>query len=300
MKDPYLLHLFSAMPNASPFDINMAFEAEFDSVIPYTSVSLEHITGLTQDTVFSRGPEGVKRTAIFIGGRELMLAMDMLDAAKAAMVPPFQVSVMADPSGAVTTAAALVALVEQAAGKYFPDGLNGRKLYVFGGTGPVGVCAGLIAAQAGAEVFLVSHLGLNDARAVVDRHNHHFMSAMHPADGQGFDRICEIIDDAELILCTAKAGIRVLGANLVARAEARVFADVNAVPPSGIEGVGVHDRMEPIDPSKHGAVGIGALAIGDVKYKVHTRLLRRLCSGEEPIFVGYREAFECAREVLAD
>ena len=40
--------------------------------------------------------------------------MDMLDAAKQAMVPPyFEISVMADPSGAFTTAAGMIAVVEK-------------------------------------------------------------------------------------------------------------------------------------------------------------------------------------------
>lgn len=82
-------------------------------VVPYCGVTLDEITGLTQDAIFSRGPKGVKATGIFIGGRDVMLAADMLDAARKAMVPPFEVSVIADPSGSYTTAAALVACVEQ-------------------------------------------------------------------------------------------------------------------------------------------------------------------------------------------
>ena len=95
MKDPYLLHIFNPTKNVSPFDVNMAYEAEFDGVIPYTSVTLEEIHALTQDTIFSRGPAGAKRTGIFIGGREFGLAMDMLSRARSAMVPPFEVSVFA-------------------------------------------------------------------------------------------------------------------------------------------------------------------------------------------------------------
>ena len=112
MKDPYLLHMFNPTKNVSPFDVNMAYEAEFDGVIPYSEVALEDIHALTQDTIFSRGKKGVKRTGIFIGGREFGLAIDMLNRAKTAMVPPFEVSVFADPSGAITTAAALMACVE--------------------------------------------------------------------------------------------------------------------------------------------------------------------------------------------
>ena len=106
-----IIHMFDPMQHNSPFDINMALDAGYDVLMPYSNVELDQIAGLTQDTIFSRGPKGVKQTSIFIGGRDIGLAMDMLDVAKKAMVPPFEVSVFADPSGAFTTAAALVACV---------------------------------------------------------------------------------------------------------------------------------------------------------------------------------------------
>ena len=65
MKDPYLLHIFNPTKNVSPFDVNMAYEAEFDGVIPYADVTLGEVHSLTQDTIFSRGPKGVRRTGTF-------------------------------------------------------------------------------------------------------------------------------------------------------------------------------------------------------------------------------------------
>ena len=114
MEKRSILHMLDPMPNNSPFDINMAMDAGFDVLMPYSNVKLDSVYGLTQDAIFSRSPSGIKRTGLFIGGRDLGLAMDMLEASKQAMVPPFEVSVFADPSGAFTTAAALVASVEHA------------------------------------------------------------------------------------------------------------------------------------------------------------------------------------------
>ena len=110
---PYILHMFTPTPQMSPFDVNMAADAGYQIVVPYCNVDEDSVVQLTQDAIFSRGPKGVSRTGIFIGGRDVMLAADMLDRARQAMVPPFEVSVFADPSGAYTTAAALVALVER-------------------------------------------------------------------------------------------------------------------------------------------------------------------------------------------
>src|SRR4051794_16530304 len=147
-----ILHFITPLKNVSPFDVNMAVDAGFDVVVPYTDVDLKEVSGLIQDAIFSRAPEDGKRTAILIGGRDPMLALDMLDAAKKAMVPPwFEVSVLADPSGAFTTAAGMIAVVEKQL-KAAERELDGARVAVFGATGPVGGIAGLIAAQAGAKV----------------------------------------------------------------------------------------------------------------------------------------------------
>jgi methylene-tetrahydromethanopterin dehydrogenase len=113
MEAPYILHMLSPLRHASPFDINMALDAGFQAVIPYTGVEPSDVRGLVQDAIFSRGPKGAKRTCMFIGGKNAIQALDMLEAARKSMVPPFAISVFADPAGSFTTAAALVAKVEK-------------------------------------------------------------------------------------------------------------------------------------------------------------------------------------------
>ena len=134
MERSYILHMFTPGKQMSPFDINMAVDAGYQVVVPYCGVTLDEITGLTQDAIFSRGPKGVKATGIFIGGRDVMLAADMLDAARKAMVPPFEVSVIADPSGSYTTAAALVACVEQLLRSAHGTDFAGKEVLILGGT----------------------------------------------------------------------------------------------------------------------------------------------------------------------
>jgi len=97
MEKPYILHMFTTEKNLSPFDVNMALDAGWTSAIPYLQVEASEIQGLVQDAIFSRGPAGVKRTGIFIGGRDAKLAADMVRTAQKSMVPPFEVSVFADP-----------------------------------------------------------------------------------------------------------------------------------------------------------------------------------------------------------
>ncbi len=301
MDHPYLLHIFSPTKYVSPFDINMAYEAQFDDVIPYCNVELDEVHGLTQDTIFSRSPEGVKRTGIFIGGREFGLSLEMLAAARAAMVPPFEVSVMADPSGAITTAAAMVALAGHWLARAGGD-LDGSRVCVFGGTGPVGMCVALLAARAGAQAAIVSHQGLGAAQLVADRMTRDFGARIHGLDGSSSEAVAQWLGDIDIAFSAAKAGVRVVErAQLDTAAALKVVADANAVPPSGIEGVDANDRGEPLTVGDGGtAYALGALAIGDIKYRVHTSLLRQMYSAAEPVYLGCDEAYATACKVVAE
>src|SRR5262245_8349112 len=159
MERPYVLHMFTPGAHMSPFDVNMAADAGYQVITPYNGVGLEAISGLTQDAIFSRGPKGAARTGIFIAGRDVVLAADMLERARKAMVPPFVVSLFADPSGAYTTAAALVASVEAALRRQGAAGLENRRVLLLGGTGPVGRIAAVLCAQCGATAVVASHKG---------------------------------------------------------------------------------------------------------------------------------------------
>ena len=73
---------------------------------------------------------------------------------------------------------------------------------------------------------------------------------------------------------------------------------MNAVPPSGIAGLDPFDNGQEIANSPSGAVAVGALAIGNVKYQTQNRLLKKMINSEEPLFLHFEHAFEVAREVI--
>ena len=101
MARPAILHMISPQKHVSPFDVNMAADAGFEVIATYGEVGPKDVAGLVQDMIFSRAPKDARRTALFIGGRDAGLALDMLKAAKKAMMPPFAISVFADPSGSL-------------------------------------------------------------------------------------------------------------------------------------------------------------------------------------------------------
>jgi methylene-tetrahydromethanopterin dehydrogenase len=299
MERPRILHMFTPGRQMSPFDINMAADAGYQIVVPYCDVGLEQITGLTQDTIFSRGPKGVARTGIFIGGRDVHLAADMLERARTSMVKPFVVSLMADPSGAFTTAAAMVASVEAALQRQHAHGLQGQRVVILGGTGPVGRIAAVIAAQAGAEVHLSSRNGIDAAQQAADETGKRFGVQLHGRSGGDPDAVRRSIADADVLLACAAAGVQVVDAEALAAAtRLKVAADVNAVPPEGIAGVGVMDDAKPLAGTQ--ALAIGALAVGNVKYQTQHRLLVQMCEADKAQVLGFAEAFAVARAFLAE
>jgi methylene-tetrahydromethanopterin dehydrogenase len=299
MERQYILHMFTPGKQMSPFDINMAVDAGYQVVVPYCGVTAGEIRGLTQDAIFSRGPKGVKATGIFIGGRDVLLAADMLETARKAMVPPFQVSVMADPSGSYTTAAALVACVEQQLKRVHGTDLADKRVLILGGSGTVGRIAGVLAAGLGARVTLGHHRDGAIAEEAARATGARFECQLQGTDASSPAARRAALAEADVLLATAAAGVQVVSAEERAGAtRLLVAADVNAVPPEGIAGVGVMDDGKALPEGR--AVGIGALAVGNVKYQVEHRLLAAMRGADKPVYFGFREAFAMAREVVAE
>jgi methylene-tetrahydromethanopterin dehydrogenase len=296
MEAPYILHMLSPLKHVSPFDVNMALDAGFTTVVPYTAVELGEVRGLVQDAIFSRGPKGAKRTGVFIGGKNAILALDMLEAARKAMFPPFQVSAFADPAGSFTTAAAMVAKVEKVL-KAQGGGLSGRSVAVFGATGVVGFAAAVIAAAEGAKTALVGYDGDERVKALAEGAQGRFKVDLAYADGSSEALKERAIAGVDVILCAGRAGVQILGAQQLAKAaDLKVAADVNAVPPAGIEGLGAQDDGVALKGGR--GVGIGSLAIGGIKYKVEAGLFRKMIEAEKPLCLDFRDAFALARELV--
>ena len=292
-----ILHLITATKNASPFDVNMAYDAGYDQIMPYTNVALSEVAGLSQDVIFSRSPSGVKREAIFIGGRDIDLAMQMLEASKKAMFAPFECSIFADPSGAFTTAAAMIAKLEFHLKKQFNEDLTGKTLSVFGANGPVGGCAAIIAAQQGAIVQLVTHKSVTDLVTKVNGWNVKYQINLQVVDGTTEQAKQQVLANADLVICAAAAGVQVISqGHLQVAKKLKVLADVNAVPPLAVQGVAVDSDGAVIEGSR--AFGIGALAIGQLKYLTQQQLLKQMLMAEKPQVLEFMSAFKLARELL--
>src|SRR5262249_42937169 len=271
MADKHILHMLTPLKHMSPFDVNMAVDAGYDAVVSYTNVTLGEVTGLVQDAMFSRPPKTGMRTAFFFGGKDAVLALDMLAAAKKAQFPPFEVSLFADPAGSFTTAAAMVACVEKLLKTRKQRELKGLKVAVFGATGVVGLASAVIAALEGADVTLVGYDGIVRVAKGAQEIKARFGADVQAADGSDDGKKAAILAGAQAAFCAGRAGVRVLAkAQIEAASGLLVMADVNAVPPSGVEGLDMKANGDEITP--HGALGVGPLAIGNIKYKTESGL----------------------------
>ncbi len=285
-----ILHMLDPRKHVSPFDVNMAADAGYKVIVPYTQVELNDVTPLVQDAIFSRPPNFGVRTGFFVGGKDAILALDMIDAAKKAMVPPFECSIFADPAGSFTTAAAMVACVERVLKHKLGRTWKDTKVAVFGATGVVGFASSIISALEGAKVQLVAHRGFERVVKSAAVSKERFGVDLEPVPGETPEQKRDIIANAEVIFAAAAAGVEVVGKEHKPIAKnLLVIADVNAVPPPGVDGMELFMDGEKLPDSD--ALGVGPLAIGDIKYKCESGLFKQMLESDKPLALDFRHAY---------
>ena len=273
----------------SVFDRIVAYDSGADEVMSYGGITEADVRDLIYGCIFTRGPKDLKHTAVFIGGSDMAVGEVLLAAATQAFFGPFTVSLMLDSNGSNTTAVAAVAKMLQAAGD-----VRGKRVLIVAGTGPVGIRAAGLFARAGAEVIITSRKAEAGERArdLVAKRFGGTVRAVTMPDAAEAVRACK---DAELVLNAGPAGVMLVPKQAWAnRPRLKVMADVNAVPPLGVEGV------EPMDDgvTKDGVRCFGALAIGNLKMKVHKACVARLFERNDLVLDAETIA-DVARELAA-
>lgn len=268
-----LLLQLDSSPHPSVFDRVVALDAGADEVMSYGGVSEDAVRDLVHGAIFTRGPKHLHHTAIFIGGTDMAAGERLLAAVRQAFFGPLRVSVMLDSNGSNTTAVAAVAKLQQAAGA--GDSVRGRRAVVTAATGPVGMRAAGLLARAGADVTVTSRRP-DGGPQVADAIRRRFDCAVRPVtmpDRSHAAAVLESNGGAELLLNAGGAGICLIPRDAWAgRAALRAVADVNAVPPAGIEGVEAHDD----GVERDGVKVFGALGVGNLKMKIHKACIARL------------------------
>jgi methylenetetrahydrofolate/methylenetetrahydromethanopterin dehydrogenase (NADP+) len=262
-----LLLQLDSSPQASVFDRVVAFDGGADEVMSYGGVTVDTVRDLVHGAIFTRGPKDLHNTAIFIGGTDMSEGERLLAAVRKAFFGPLRVSVMLDSNGSNTTAVAAVAKLQQAAGN-----MKERRVVITAGTGPVGLRAAGLLAQAGADVAVTSRrseAGIQAVEAIRQR----FDRSVHSITMTGSSHAAAALEGAELLLNAGVAGACLVPRDAwVGRAGLRVAADLNAVPPLGVEGIEVTDN----GAERDGVTVFGALGVGGLKMKIHKACIARL------------------------
>jgi len=260
-----LLHLDSS-PHPSAFDRIVALDGGADQVLSYGAVTEDAVRDLVHGAIFTRGPKDLHNTAIFIGGTDIAAGERLLAAARKAFFGPMRVSLMLDSNGANTTAVAAVAKL-RATGE-----ISSRRAVVTASTGPVGMRAAGLLAKAGASVVVTSRKAEAGA-AVAEAIRQRFGASVRPVTMADRTQAASVLEGAELLLNAGGAGVCLVPREAwMGRAGLRAVADVNAVPPLGIEGVEVTDN----GADREGVIAFGALGVGGLKMKIHKACIARL------------------------
>jgi hypothetical protein len=261
-----LLLQLDSSPHPSVFDRVVAYDGGADEVMSYGGVTVDAVRDLVHGCIFTRGPKDLHNTAIFIGGTDMAEGERLLKAVRKSFFGPFSVSVMLDSNGSNTTAVAAVTKMLQTTG-----GAAGERAVITAGTGPVGLRAAGLLAKAGAAVTITSRRPVDSG--VLDGLEQRFGGRVQHAVLTDAETAAEVLKGATMVLNSGPAGVRLVPKEAWAgRVGLRVAADLNAVPPLGIEGLEVGDNAVERD----GATVFGALGVGNLKMKIHKACIARL------------------------
>ncbi len=279
----------------SPFDMLVATDAFPDSMIfKYENVTAEDAPKIVYDLLFPRGPEGAKHTKIFINGSNFEMVEKVVEATQKAMKSaPWGNSIIVDPRGGYSTAAAAVAKTFGAAMEKGFGTLEGKKVTVLAGTGPVGQTAARIYAAEKANVTITSRT-MAKGQAVADKINQEVgAERVKVVEVAKPEQTVDAVKDAEIVLSAGAGGIQLLSQTQIG-ASCKIVADINAIKPLGIEGLGSNDDGIEIKP---GVFGIGALAIGKLKIKTETEMIKRATNEPQGLF-DYSIAYTIAKDAI--
>jgi hypothetical protein len=265
-----LLLQLDTSPQPSVFDRVVALDGGADEVMSYGGVTEDAVRDLVHGAIFTRGPKDLRNTAIFIGGTDMAAGERLLAAVRNAFFGPLRVSVMLDSNGSNTTAVAAVAKLLQAAGP--ASDVQGRRVVITAGTGPVGVRAAGLFAKAGADVVLTSRRPEQHTE-VIEGLRRRFGDSVRAVRMSDRSQARAVLEDAQLVLNAGGAGICLVPRDAWAgRAGLRAVADLNAVPPLGVEGIELNDD----GVERESVTAFGALGVGKLKMKIHKGCIARL------------------------
>ena len=289
MSKPRILLQLDTDAQPSVFDGVVAIDSGVEHLLRHGGVTAEGVRDLVYGAIFTRGPEDLRNTAIFIGGADVAAGEALAGTVTKTFLDPLRVSVMVDPNGANTTAAAAVL----AAAKHMA--LKDVRALVLGATGPVGQRVVRLLARQGASVGVGSR-SIQRAGGVCESVAARVSEAqLVPRETGNPEFVAAALSDVELVIAAGAAGARLASADALARSpNLKVAIDLSAVPPSGLEPVEPADR----GTKRDGVVCYGAIGVGGTKMKIHKAALRRLFEAND-LLLDAEEIYEIGQQLAS-
>jgi methylenetetrahydrofolate/methylenetetrahydromethanopterin dehydrogenase (NADP+) len=275
----------------SPFDAIVAHDADVDVLLAHGNVKPEDARALAQDAFFTRGPDDLKNTAIWVGGKQVGAGEEVFAEVQKAFFGPFKVSVMLDSNGCNTTAATTIARIAK------DYDLDGKRAVVLG-LGSVGLRSAVLLQKEGCEVVMAAL----PSDLFGDERPYRRPRGLDAAEKLGLDtrepkdrsELEATLDGAQIALAAGPAGIEVLREDFWSEHPSiELLADYNAADPLGLEGTEATDDLVDYD----GKLVLGALAIGGPKMKVHKTCIRRMFESNDKVF-DTDTVYEVAKELV--
>lgn len=278
-----LLH-FEQDSQPSSFDQVAAYDAGVDNVIAYGGITPANVQAQVYGAIFTRGVDDLKNTAIFIGGSDVVVAEEIFEVVQKTFFGPMRVSVMFDANGSNTTAASAVAKIMSS----IKDPI-GKKAVVLAGTGPVGLRGAILLAGEGCRTYISSRQ-LSKSEEACDRIKAKFGVEILPLQVNDDSTCRKALDGAAIVLCAGKLGVELVKKKLWSdNVSLEVLADVNAVAPTGAEGIKVKDDGN----VREGKTIFGAIGIGNIKMKVQHEAVASLFRRND-LVLDFKEIYKIA------
>jgi methylenetetrahydrofolate/methylenetetrahydromethanopterin dehydrogenase (NADP+) len=287
MPKPKILIQLDPDAHASVFDAVVAVDAGVEQLLQYHSVQPEQVRDLVHGAMFTRAPQDLASTAVFIGGSNVAQGEELLRRVSKCFFGPMRVSVLLDANGANTTAAAAVL----AAARHVE--LKGATATILAGTGPVGQRAARLLVGQGATVRLASRT-LQKAEEACQAIRTRILEAhLQPVATASMAEAAAAVAGAQIVIAAGAAGIQLLSADAMKQATSlKVAIDLNAVPPLGIEGIDVMDKAK----DQRGVLCYGAIGVGGTKMKIHRAAIEKLFTRND-LVLDAEEVFALGQEL---
>jgi hypothetical protein len=290
MSKPRILIQLDTDPQASVFDAVVAIDAGAERLLQYANVKPEQVRDLVHGAMYTRGPQDLKNTAVFVGGANVVHGEQVFRNAIDAMFDPFKVSVMIDCNGSNSTAAAAVISASRHVS------LEGNTALVLAATGPVGQRVAKILANERCTVYLSSR-SLDRSEECVDQLVSQGIPRSRLIAISSGDEVWteKAIRESQMVFACGAAGVRLMTSEQLKQAkDLRVAIDLNAVPPLGIDEIALTDKAV----LRGQRYDYGALGVGGLKMKIHKASVASLFESNTKT-IDCQEMMIIGRDIIA-